>query len=67
MIFQITFTFEDEELILMTPNIIPVSISSVKERNNYQPTVLEDEEKIRVLKKVLKSSTNFEIDINDVK
>lgn len=33
-------------------NIIPVSISSQKDRNDYKPTILEGEEKSRVLKKL---------------
>lgn len=53
MIFRQTFTLEngepeDDDDIL----IIPCSISSVSDRNNYQPTPLEDEEADRVTEKI---------------
>lgn len=53
MIFRQTFTLkngepEDDDDIL----IIPCSISSDPERNNYQPTPLEDEEADRVTEKI---------------
>ena len=54
MIFRQTFTLEDGE-----PEdddddilIIPCSISSASDRNNYQPTPLEDEEADRVTEKI---------------
>lgn len=60
-IFQQTFTFEDDVLKLDDNiNIIPASISSVSNVNNYQPTPLEGEEKTRVLNKILQKSTGFE-------
>lgn len=59
MIFQITFCYKDDTIIDTTVNIIPVSLSSVTNRNDYQPTVLEGEEKEKILKKVLDASTNF--------
>lgn len=59
MIVQITFNYEDGNLISTDINIIPASISSISEYNNYQPIVLEGEKRDKVLKKVLKSSTNF--------
>ena len=59
MVFQITFDYEDEKLVGTTPRIIPTSVSSTTKRNDYQPTVLDGDERERVLKKILKSSTNF--------
>lgn len=60
MIFQITFTYENDKLKNTKVNIIPCSLSSVQEKNDYQPIILEGEEKERVLNKILDSSTNFE-------
>jgi len=60
MIVQITFNYENDVIINTDINIIPASISSVNDYNNYQPIVLEGEKKEKVLKKVLNSSTNFE-------
>lgn len=54
IVFQQTFHFKngkltnDKEL-----NVIPFSISSVSSRNNYQPKILEGEEKERVKNKVI--------------
>jgi len=52
MIYQHTFVFLEGELIESSHHIIPCSISSVKDRNNYQPTLLEGAEAERVLAKV---------------
>ena len=52
MILVHKFNFKDGELITEESEIIPCSISSVKSRNNYQPTPLEGEEKERVLQKI---------------
>ena len=60
MIFQITFIYENDELVDNIINIIPASLSSVSEKNDYQPKVLEGEEKERVKKKILESSTNLD-------
>ena len=40
-------------------NIIPASISSVREENNFQPTVMPAEEGAELLKAVASVSTNF--------
>lgn len=65
-IFQQEFTFENGELILdENINIIPASQSGVTYTNNYQPIILEDEEKERVLNKVLKYSEGFEYEFSD--
>ncbi len=57
MIFQQTFTFENGKL-LDDDNILitPCSISSVKNRNNYQPTILTGAEYERVKEKIIKRS-----------
>lgn len=59
MIYQQTFTFENNTLLNSSePNIIPCSISSSSNRNNYQPTPLNGEEAKRVLDKI-KEVSNF--------
>lgn len=60
MIFQETFHYENGILISTSINIIPCSLSSRKDLNDYQPTLLEGEEQEQVLKKVLKASTNLD-------
>ncbi|MGL5329005.1 MAG: CapA family protein [Peptostreptococcaceae bacterium] len=59
-IYQQTLYFENNKLVnINEPNIIPVSISSSKNRNDYRPTVLEEEEKNRIIKKVENLSTEI--------
>ncbi len=54
-IYKQKFTFKDGELIVdRDTKIIPCSISSVTNRNNYQPTPLEGSEKERVMAKIQK-------------
>lgn len=60
MIFQQTFHYEDGYLTDTSIEIIPCSLSGETNRNNYQPVILEGEEKERVLQKVLDHSINFE-------
>lgn len=60
MIFQETFYYEDDVLVDTSIEIIPCSLSSRSDLNDYQPTLLEDEQQKLVLKKVLDSSTNLE-------
>lgn len=50
------FNFKNGVLESQENEVIPCSISSVSERNNYQPTPLEGEEKERVLEKIKKNS-----------
>ena len=60
MIFQQTFTFENGELVQdNVKNIIPCSLSSVKEYNDYQPTILEGSESERVLQKIQELSSGL--------
>lgn len=59
MIAQVTFNFEDNNYIDSNLKLIPVSISSVDYKNNFQPTVLEGEEKEKVFKLINDHSKNF--------
>lgn len=60
MIFQQTFTFidgvkqEDQDI-----RVIPCSVSSVAERNNFQPTPAEGEEKTRIINRINEFSLEF--------
>lgn len=66
MIFQQTFTFidgekqEDQEI-----RIIPCSVSSVSERNNFQPTPAEDEEKTRIINRINEFSQEFGVQFDN--
>mgnify|MGYP000900642840 FL=1 len=59
MIYVHKFNFKNGELISEENETIPASISSVKDRNNYQPTILEGEEKERVMEKIIKFSESL--------
>lgn len=59
MIVQEKFYFENDELVNTELNIIPCSISSVNDYNDFKPTILIDEEKERVLEKIKKYSYNY--------
>ncbi len=53
MIYQQTFTFQNDKLVPDdNVRIIPCSISSINTRNNYQPTPSEGSEKKRILKRM---------------
>ena len=56
MIYVQRFNFKNGELLSQEYDIIPCSISSVANRNNYQPTPLEGEEAERVIKIIDKYS-----------
>jgi poly-gamma-glutamate synthesis protein (capsule biosynthesis protein) len=57
MIYQQTFTIRDGQILAHDDyTIIPCSLSSVKNLNNYQPTILEGTEAQRVLDKIKKIS-----------
>ncbi|RKQ34749.1 CapA family protein [Oceanobacillus halophilus] len=59
-IFQQTFHFAFDELLEKKDiKIIPTSISSVADRNNYQPTPLTGKEANRVLNKILTLSDDI--------
>lgn len=60
MIFQQTFTFENGTLVQDdVTNIIPCSLSSVQQYNDYQPTPLEGAEADRVLQKIQEFSSGL--------
>lgn len=61
MIFNIEFNYKDKILENKTINIIPVSISSVINTNDYKPTPLTNEEKNRVLKKIESNSIGISL------
>lgn len=64
-IFQQTFNFIDGEIALDDSiKIIPASVSGVKNVNNYQPVILEGEEKERVFNKIMKYSSGFDYELN---
>ena len=65
MILQLMLYFENDELVDTYLRIVPVFISSKKDRNDYQPTILEGEEKVRVLKRINKYSKNFQYEIEE--
>ena len=60
MIFQQTFTVTGNDVATDDNiNVIPCSISSVSNSNNYQPTPATDDEKTRIEAKIKKSSDSI--------
>lgn len=60
MIFQQTFTFIDgEKQEDQAIRVIPCFVSSVPERNNFQPTPATGEEKTRIINKINEFSLEF--------
>jgi poly-gamma-glutamate capsule biosynthesis protein CapA/YwtB (metallophosphatase superfamily) len=51
-IYQITFHLTDEGIVEAGTQIIPCSLSSVKDRNDFRPVLLEGADKERVLKRL---------------
>lgn len=66
MIFQQTFTFidgekqDDQEI-----RVIPCSVSSVPERNNFQPTPAVGEEKTRIISRINEFSLEFGVQFDE--
>ncbi len=61
LIYQQTFTFTDGELMPdIAASIIPCRLSSVTTYNDYQPTVLEGDEKTAVIDKMNRYSQAYE-------
>jgi len=61
MIFRQTFMFKEGELLPYDDaSVIPCSVSSVKNRNNYQPTPFEGKDFERVKQKIISRSKGFE-------
>ena len=57
---NITFNFYKGELQLDDDiEIVPTSVSGKKNVNNYQPVILDGEEKVRVFNKIMKYSSGF--------
>lgn len=54
MIFRLEFQMDNGKLSAVRPDIIPCSISSSKNVNDYRPVILEGTEKDRVLAKIKK-------------
>ena len=60
MIFRQTFMFENGQMqAFEDADIIPCSVSSVKNRNNYQPTPLNGTDFARVKQKIINRSRGF--------
>lgn len=64
-ILQTKFNFEDEQLKSYEIKVIPCSISSVTNLNNYQPTPLEGAKKEEFFKKINKLSQNLNFELKD--
>ena len=60
MIFTQTFTFREGVLTEESVTVIPCSISSVKERNNFQPVQVKGKEAKRISGKILSRSSDYE-------
>ena len=59
-IYQETYKLEEGKVIRKESKVIPCSISSSKERNNYQPMPLEGKEAERVLQRLKNYSSRFQ-------
>lgn len=60
MIFQQTFVFEEgQDMVYGEARVIPCSVSSVSNRNDYRPTPAEGEEYTRILNKINDGSKYF--------
>ena len=58
--FRQTFNFSNGKLqIDDNIEIVPASVSGFKNKNNYQPVILDGEEKVRVFNKIMKYSSGF--------
>lgn len=60
-IYQETFKLTPEGIVSVGSNVIPTSISAVKDRNNYQPTPLQGYEAERVMNRLKTYSSKFPI------
>lgn len=65
MIFQQTFTFVDGEKQNGTDiRVIPCSVSSVSDRNNYQPTPASGSEAERIIDRINEYSRDFGVELD---
>lgn len=60
VILQGLFTFTGNEMTDSSISLIPVSISSVKSSNNFQPVILEGDDAQRVIDKINGLSRNYQ-------
>lgn len=66
MIFQQTFTFKEGEKQQDTQaRVIPCSVSSVKDRNDYKPTPAEGEEASRIISRINELGKNMNVRIDE--
>jgi len=65
-IYQEKFIINDGLLIGNTPNIIPVSISSSVDKNDFRPRILDGEEENEVREKLLERSIGLKYLANDI-
>lgn len=63
IIFQNEFTVLDKKIIKSKGHIIPCSLSSVKNINNYQPIILQEDEGKRVIDRIYKYSSKLKYGI----
>ena len=59
MIFNINYTFKNNELDNTTIKVYPTSVSSVTYINDYRPTILTDSEYDRVMNKIYEKSVGI--------
>ena len=64
-IFQIKYKFTNNTLTSTGIKIIPCSISSVSNINDYCPTPLQGDKKIQLLNKLIKASPNLSLQLNN--
>lgn len=61
MIFKVDFTYKNQELKETIIKIYPTSVSSIKNINDYKPTLLTGTEYERVMKKIEQSSIGIKL------
>lgn len=66
MIFQQTFTFVNgEKQHTQDIRVIPCSVSSVSERNDFRPTPVEGEEAVRIINRINEYSMNLGVQFTE--
>ena len=60
-ILQVKFSRTNHDPFLASISVIPCSVSSIKDRNNYQPTPLKGKERERVIQRINKYSSNVTV------
>ena len=66
MIFQQTFTFVEGEKQEDAPiRVIPCSVSSVSDRNDFKPTPAQGEEALRIIDKINNCSLDFGVQFDE--